>query len=120
MGKDLIAGREKYDDELRKYKESKLARIDSELQAQRDWIASEEKRLQEKEAKLESAKAEISLEAEVIKTKKDTYERKTSELEIVAKNRLEELYQEVISARDTFRTRCNELQAEVDENRGPL
>lgn len=115
LGKDLIAGREKYDDELRKYKESKLARIDSELQAQRDWIASEEKRLQEKEAKLESAKAEISLEAEVIKTKKDTYERKTSELEIVAKNRLEELYQEVISARDTFRTRCNELQAEVDE-----
>lgn len=115
LGKDLIAGREKINDELKTYKETELKRIDSELQAQRDWIASEEKRLQEKEAELESAKAEIALETEVIKTKKDTYDRKTSELETVAKNRLEELYREVIAARDTFRARCNELQAEVDE-----
>ena len=115
LGKDLIAGREKIDDELKQYKQTELAKIDSELQAQRDWIASEENRLHEKEANLESVKAELALEAEVVKTKKETYDRKNLELDNVAKGRLEELYQEVINARDTFRTRCNELQAEVDE-----
>ena len=113
LEKKKIQKQENIDNEIAKYKEDELAKINDEIQKQKDDIDSQLKSIQETKVKLEMKKVELDTEAEVIKTKKNIYDKKCSELDNVAEERLQELYKDVMNSRDTFKNRCNELQAEV-------
>ena len=113
--KKKIQGQEAIDDELAKYKDKELVKINADIQKQKDDIVAQKKSIQDTNAKLEIRKADLDAEAEVIKTKKEAYDRKYAKLDDLAEEKVQELYKDVIEARDTFKDRCNELQTEVAE-----
>lgn len=113
--KKKIQGQEAIDDELAKYKDKELVKINADIQKQKDDIVAQKKSIQDTNAKLEMRKADLDAEAEVIKTKKEAYDRKYAKLDDLAEEKVQELYKDVIEARDTFKDRCNELQTEVAE-----
>ena len=115
QGKKLIEGQEKIDNDLKKYKEKELAKINDELQKEKTDIEDERKAIQDEQALIAKKNVELKTEAETIKAKKDAYDRKYAELDDMAEEKLQELYQDVINEKETFRTRCNELQAQVSE-----
>ena len=115
QGKKLIARKEAIDDELKKYKETELAKIDSKIKAEKDQIEAAKKKNQEAEVQNEKRRAELDTEAEVIQAKKEAYDRKFAELDDIAENKLQELYQDLLNEKKTFQTRCNELEIQKSE-----
>ena len=115
QGKKLIARKEAIDDELKEYKETELAKIDSKIKAEKDQIEAAKKKNQEAEVQNEKRRAELDTEAEVIQAKKEAYDRKFAELDDIAENKLQELYQDLLNEKKTFQTRCNELEIQKSE-----
>lgn len=115
QGKKKIQGQETIDDDLAKYKEKELAKINIEIQKQKDDIEAQKKSIQDTNAKLEMKRVELDIAAATIKARNDAYDKKYAELDKIAEEKLQELYQDVMNARDTFKTRCNELQNEVTD-----
>lgn len=115
QGKKLIERKEAIDDEIKKYKETELTKIDSEIKTEKELIETAKKKNQEEEAQNEKRRVELDTEEEVVQAKKKAYDRKYAELDNIAESKLQELYQDLLNGKKTFQTRCNELQSDVSQ-----
>jgi len=116
----LIQGKKEIDDQLKHYKEIELSKINNDLQKEKDYVEQEKEKI--KTEKLNSAKISVELEIEyqLLKTSKETYNKLLEDLDNQAEQKLKELYQEVIDARESFKKRCNELQKDVKDKQDKI
>lgn len=115
LEKKKIEGKAKIDDELSNYKKDGIKNIDAQLEDQRKELKKEQEKLNAEKSKLDAREREIQVKEAAIKIQGEAYKTKFSEIDALAKEKMEEFYAEAINDRDMFKKRCNELSDSLDE-----